>query len=84
MSGCIKLSEVNYDVPNDVNETFKKIYDENYMNPTSKRGYCNENQDFIKLGKKDKVTENIPSIITGIVVEPIINTLGITDSTIID
>ena len=81
MSDCIKLSEVVYDNNDNVRDKFDKIYMENYLNPTSKIGYCSNAGKFTKLEKKDKITENIPSIISGIVLEPIAN---IDQTTIID
>lgn len=66
---CIKLSDINYNEINDVNENFQEIYKNNYFNSIKKKEYC-KSETFSKLNKfEDNFEEAAPTLISGIVVE---------------
>jgi hypothetical protein len=85
MEQCIRLSQITYDDSNSFDTIFSKIYNENYYSRSSKLGYCNRDNGFQQFDKEtDKILENIPSLLSGIMIEQLLNDDGSEITELID
>jgi hypothetical protein len=85
MEQCIRLSEIVYNDQTSVNTIFSKIYNENYYSRSSKLGYCNRENGFEQFDEEtDTILENIPSLLSGIMIEPLLNDDGSEITELID